>query len=441
VPHSNPKETRLGSTDALHSPARRSAERRRILVCTPYPPRLDARHGGKATSQLLLRLAERNDVALLCLRKPDEQPVDPAIAKHCNEVVEVPLSTGGSASRRLSWLVGLTRNLPPWAADCRSARYASELARLLDSWRPEVVEIHLQAMAQYVDVPVRKNVRAILVDYDPGSAWVDDLRGVTTGPRRLALRLEAAAWRRYERATRPRFGAIVAFAERDLVAIGSSAGNARLVRIPLAVDVPPRPLDPMGSGPPTILFVGSFSHPPNVDAATWLAERLFPRVRERVPDARLDIVGQDPTDEIRALASDAVSVHASVPDVTPFADRAAVVVTPIRLGGSMRMKVLEALAAGKALVATPRAAEGVEATAGKHFLLAAGDDELVDAIAKLLLDPERRSALGHAAREWAERHLGWDRGIEAFERLYDTLADGRSAAEGTPPAGLESRAG
>jgi glycosyltransferase involved in cell wall biosynthesis len=107
----------------------------------------------------------------------------------------------------------------------------------------------------------------------------------------------------------------------------------------------------------------------------------------------------------------------------------------------MRMKVLEALAAGKALVATPRAAEGVEATAGKHFLLAAGDDELVDAIAKLLLDPERRSALGRAAREWAERHLGWDRGIEAFERLYDTLADGRSAAEGTPPAGLESRAG
>jgi len=441
VPHSNPKETRLGSTDALHSPARRSAERRRILVCTPYPPRLDARHGGKATSQLLLRLAERNDVALLCLRKPDEQPVDPAIAKHCNEVLEVPLSTGGSASRRLSWLVGLTRNLPPWAADCRSARYASELERLLDSWRPEVVEIHLQAMAQYVDVLARKNVRAILVDYDPGSAWVDDLRGVTTGPRRLALRLEAAAWRRYERATRPRFDAIVAFAERDLEAIGSSAGTARLVRIPLAVEVPPRPLDPMGSGPPTILFVGSFSHPPNVDAATWLAERLFPRVRERVPDARLDIVGQDPTDEIRALASDAVSVHASVPDVTPFADRAAVVVTPIRLGGSMRMKVLEALAAGKALVATPRAAEGVEATAGKHFLLAAGDDELVDAIAKLLLDPERRSALGRAAREWAERHLGWDRGIEAFERLYDTLADGRSAAEGTPPAGLESRAG
>lgn len=412
-----------------------------MLVATPYPPRLDARHGGKATSQLLLRLAERNDVALLCLRKPEEQPVDPAIAKHCSAVVEVPISQRGRGSRRLAWLAGLARNLPPWASDCRSARYASELKRLTDSWRPDVVEIHLQAMAQYVDVVAGRNIPLILVDYDPGSTWVEDLRSVTTGPRRVVLRLEAAAWRRYERATRPRFDAIVAFAQRDLEAIGSSGGNARLVRIPLAVEVPPRPLDPRGGEPPTILFVGSFSHPPNVDAAKWLAEHLFPRVRERVPTARVDLVGQDPTDEIRALASDAVTVHASVPDVTPFADRAAVVVAPIRLGGSMRMKVLEALASGKALVATPRAAEGVEATAGDHFLLATSDDELVDEIAKLLLDPDARADLGSAARSWAEGHLGWDRGAEAFERLYDTLTEGRTAAEATPSAGLDSSAG
>ena len=73
-----------------------------------------------------------------------------------------------------------------------------------------------------------------------------------------------------------------------------------------------------------------------------------------------------------------MSIHASVPDVTPYLDRAAVVAAPIRLGGSMRMKVLEALAAGKVLVATPRAAEGVDAVPGEHFVLAAGEDELVD---------------------------------------------------------------
>jgi glycosyltransferase involved in cell wall biosynthesis len=87
----------------------------------------------------------------------------------------------------------------------------------------------------------------------------------------------------------------------------------------------------------------------------------------------------------------------------------------------MRMKVLEPLAAGKAVVATPRAAEGVEATPGEHYILAADEDELVEALAGLLLDRERRIALGTSARGWAEQNLGWGKGVEAFEGLYDSL--------------------
>jgi glycosyltransferase involved in cell wall biosynthesis len=95
------------------------------------------------------------------------------------------------------------------------------------------------------------------------------------------------------------------------------------------------------------------------------------------------------------------------------------------------MKVLEAIAAGKALVATPRAAEGVDAVPGEHFLLAADDDELVEALVGLLLSPERRRALGESARAWAEENLGWQRGVEAFERLYDGLAAERLALQRT----------
>lgn len=402
--------------------------RRRILVSTPFTPRLDARHGGKATSQLLLRLAERNDVALLCLRAPNEDRVDPAIADRCAHVEEVRHPRDGRLPRRLIWGLGLLRGIPPWATDCRSAEYASRLERVLDDWRPDVVEIHLQAMAQYVDAPARRNVPRILVDYDPASEWAVDMLRTTTGPRRLVRRVEVAAWRRDERATRPRFDAIVAFAERDVAAIAPTAGGTSLVRIPLAVDVPTRPLNPEGFGAPTILFVGGFVHHPNMDAALWLARTIFPRVLEQVPYARLDVVGHEPGAEVRALARGPVSVHASVPDVTPYLDRAAVVVAPIRFGGSMRMKVLEALAAGKALVATPRAAEGVEAVAGEHFLLAPDADELVEALTHLLLDRDRRRALGESARNWAERNLSWEHGVEAFEQLYDAVLDARSTA-------------
>lgn len=400
---------------------------RRVLVCAPFTPRLDARHGGKATAQLLLHLAQQNDVALLCLRAADEDHVDPAIAARCSHVEEVAVARGRTFVRRLSWGLGLLRGVPPWATDCRSTDYASRLERLLVEWRPEVVEIHLQAMAQYVDAPASRLVPTILVDYDPPSAWAGDLLGVTHGLRRLARRLEIIAWQRYERATRPRFDAIVVFAERDVAAVEPDAGKASVTRISLAVDVPARPLDPEGSEPPTILFVGGFAHPPNVDAALWLGGTIFPRVLERVPEARLNLVGQAPGDDVRALAGGPVSVHASVPDVTPYLDAAAVVVAPIRLGGSMRMKVLEALAAGKALVATARAAEGVEAVAGEHFLLAVDDDDLVDALAQLLLDRELRRKLGKSARAWAEQNLSWEPGVEAFDRLYDALVEARAS--------------
>jgi polysaccharide biosynthesis protein PslH len=392
-----------------------------MLVCTPYPPRLDARHGGKATSQLLLRLAERNEVALLCLRRPDEGGVDPAIAARCALVEEVAVATDQRVPRRLAWGVGVLRGLPPWATDCRSADYRSALERLLDEWRPDLVEIHLQVMAQYVDAAAQRNLPRILVDYDPGSAWASDLLEMTKGPRRLVRRVEVLAWQRYERATRPQFDAIVVFAERDVAAVTPTAAGTRVLRIPLAVDVPERPLDPVGTEPPTVLFIGSFAHHPNTDGALWLARAVFPRVLELVPNARLDLIGHDPGAEVRAAAGGQISVHASVPDVTPYLDRAAVVVAPIRMGGSMRMKVLEALAAGKALIATPRAAEGVEAVAGEDFVLAEDEGELVAGLVRLLSNVDLRRRLAENARAWAERNLGWGRGVEEFERLYGAL--------------------
>ena len=94
------------------------------------------------------------------------------------------------------------------------------------------------------------------------------------------------------------------FADRDLAAVQASAGHTPVTRIPLAVDVPGRPLAPEGSGQPTVLFVGGFAHPPNVDAARWLATSIFPRVLQQVPEARLELVGHQPGDEILALAGD-----------------------------------------------------------------------------------------------------------------------------------------
>src|SRR6266571_9305058 len=100
---------------------------RRILVCTPFAPRLDARHGGKPPAQLLYRLAERNDVAVLALQLTHDDHVDPAIADRCAYVREVPPVVSSPLRRRGAWSIGLLRGLPPWATDCRSAEYGAAL--------------------------------------------------------------------------------------------------------------------------------------------------------------------------------------------------------------------------------------------------------------------------------------------------------------------------
>jgi glycosyltransferase involved in cell wall biosynthesis len=409
---------------------RADSQPRRLLVCTPVPPRLDLRHGARATTQLLARLVRRHEVGILCLRATDEDPVDPAIAEHSAFVEEIALSRASTRDvtgrSRVKFALGLLRGLPPWVIDCRSAAYERRLRELVTEWRPDVVEVHVLAMAQYVSALEGSSAGRILVDYDPPSTWAAEAVRRARGARRLARRAELAAWRRYERGTRPRFDANVVFAELDVASVSATAPEARVVRIPLAFDLPEEPLNPVGQQPPTVLFVGGFGHYPNVDAARWLAESIFPRVVECVPEARLELVGDRPGEEVRRLAGEAVAVHGSVPDVTPYLDRAAVVVTPIRLGGSMRGKVLEALAAGKALVATPRAIEGVDAVPGAHYRLAATEDELVAAASDLLADAATRGELARRAREWACVNLTWDRPVAEFERLYASVADLRA---------------
>jgi polysaccharide biosynthesis protein PslH len=168
-------------------------------------------------------------------------------------------------------------------------------------------------------------------------------------------------------------------------------------------------------------------HEPNVDAAVRLARDVFPRLRDAFPDLVLELVGHAVPREVRALAGPGVRVHGDVPDVTPYLERAAVFVAPIRLGGGTRVKVLEALAAGKAVVVTQRAAEGISATPGEHLLLAETDEDLAAAVAELLRNPARRAEIGEAAYSWARENVSWDRSAALLERLYSSLIEEQSA--------------
>jgi len=399
----------------------------RLLVLAPFALRSDAPHGGRVTASLVRCLAEHHDVAVVCFRGEDEKPSDDELCARLGLVEEVVVERTPPRrwAQRAHQLVKPLWGRPSIVARTEAPGYAERVRSVAESWRPDVVQIELAETARYLGALDGCAAPRILVDHEPGASAADDWSAAATGPRQLWRRLDAIAWRRFARDVFRNVDRIVVFTERDREAIEQLSPGVPVRTIPFSIELPERPLDPRGSDPPTLLFFGGYEHPPNADAALRLERSIFPAVRERHPDAVLELVGDKPTSEMKALAGDGVVVTGRVDSLTPHVDRAAVVVVPLRLGGGMRVKVLETLAAGKALVASPRAVEGLRLTDGQNVLIADRDDEFIEAVSGLLGDEERRIALAESARHWAESALGWDRIVSAYEALYGELLTGR----------------
>ena len=223
--------------------------------------------------------------------------------------------------------------------------------------------------------------------------------------------------------------ATVVFSDRDRVLLEQTASpSSELVTIAVGWNVPAEALDPIGTSPESLLFVGNFMHPPNVDAALRAAWQVLPRVHVAHPNVRLVLVGANPPPEVMALRSDSVEVTGEVDNVIPYLDRAAVVLAPIALGGGTRIKVLEALAAGKAVVGTTSAAQGTNAAGVDAIVLADTDDDLAAACVNLLNVPDERRRQGARARDWAVHELAWSKMADRYDDLYDRLERRRGRA-------------
>ena len=391
---------------------------RRLLFLAPYPPRRDALHGGaRAMAHLIGGLAERHRVALLCLRGDDEAGIEPGLSERCEIAEELPRrgrrrsrNLRERATKHLRTAESLLAFRPKWATWCALPAFEERLRELDAGWRPEVVQAEYHVMGQYLACV--RGPRRILNQYEPGAHAARERW--RSGERGLRRYLEMRAWERYERAVARRADAVVVLTVRDREAMLPYSPTTPLVVIPLGIEAPERALDPAGQPPPSVLFVGNFQHPPNVEAAVRLAGSIFPRVRQRCPEAVLHLVGDAPPE----VSGPGVVVTGRVPSVEPWLDRAAVIAAPLASGGGMRVKVLEALAAGKAVVASPLAAEGLD---GAPLLRVESDEETAEAIAGLIEDRIRRVALATEAREWSLAHLGWERTVDAFEALYERL--------------------
>ncbi len=253
-----------------------------------------------------------------------------------------------------------------------------------------------------------------------------DLAGQEGGGAARSL-YRALAMARFERAAWRRAAAVSVVREDDAARVRAHCGGEVAV-VPNGVALERYAFRPpsarAGAG---VLFVGLLAYGPNVEAARVLAREVMPRLRRRVPEAALTLVGSHPSAEVRALAGPGVRIAADVPSTAPFFDDHAAYAMPLASGAGSSLKALEPLAAGLPLVATGFAVRGYEALEGRHYVRAEGAEVMADALALVLGDRAAYDAMAERGRVLAASYA-WDAVGERFARLVLGAARGRGRA-------------
>jgi polysaccharide biosynthesis protein PslH len=384
----------------------------RILLVTPSPPAPAAPSAVPLVAWAQLSaLSALHQVTLVTVAGPDPRELDALDRLRAAgfDVHVVERRDASAVDRGARW----ARNAWRWATRRRPMyvvwHYEPGLQQMIDGLCRErafdVVHVNDSAMAVYA---FETRAPKLLVEVEARAPrpvdWTSWLRG--NWYRGIMGEADWHWWPRYQRGVWRAFDRIELFTARDADTVARLAPEVspRLHVNPFGIELPAAS-DPSLEEEGTIAFVGTYLHAPNVDAARWLALEVMPRLRDRASGVRLHLYGVDPRGAIADLVRDDVRLHGWLPAIEPAIARAAVIAAPVRVGGGQRMKVLQAMAMAKAIVTTPRGAEGFVVDDGAPPMAIADSAEgVAERIAELLADPARRRALGARARAVAEAH-------------------------------------
>lgn len=379
----------------------------RILVLAPRLPWPPLDGGRVAMSRLIEALARAGaEVEVLSLNP----------RKHRGSA-EAPLPLRAidiDTSRRIAPLLrSLTTDAPYLVTRFFSRPFAEAISESLRRFAPDVVQIESPFLLPYLPViRAASRARVVLRSLNVEFRIWERLAAIERNPlRRLALRYIASSLRRYEVRTLSQLDALVPISPDDAADYRTLGRTPPMHVIPCGVTLRDTHVDPE---PNTVGFIGSLDFLPNQDAVRWILTELWPRVLAREPQARLAIAGSAPPPWLQQVPE----VIGRVDDADAFVQSKSVFIAPLFAGGGMRIKVLEALALGKPVVATKLGAGGIDVA---DMLIAEDADSFAEAVVRLLREPELAARLGAAARAQVATRYDNDALARSLVRFYEAL--------------------
>jgi len=289
-----------------------------------------------------------------------------------------------------------------------------------------------------VNFPTDLSVSSVLFQHNVETEiWRRHAETESNPVKRRMYNIEFKKMLRYERSIARKFHHVIAVSEHDRSLMESWVEGSRITVVPTGVDLEQyKPDFSYSPSSPLVLFVGAMDWEPNVDGMEYFCREIWPAVIAGNPAAKLRIVGRNPGERVQRLSTSSIEVTGRVPSVMEHLREAAVVVIPLRIGGGTRLKIYEAMAAGKAVISTSIGAEGLDVRNGRDIVLADSAKSFSSAVSSLLRDSIRREQYERAAAETAAR-FDWSVIGEKFGRTLAMVREPSFAAAEAAYAGVQ----
>jgi polysaccharide biosynthesis protein PslH len=278
--------------------------------------------------------------------------------------------------------------------------FSQKIADILKKETYDIIQLETLHMATYLDV-IRKYSKAPVVlraHNIEHKIWERIAENCPNPLKRVYLNHLYRSLRRFEISTLNKMDGIVAITPVDARNFDRLSHSTNIISIPFGINLDTLPENPVQPEEASLFHIGTMNWFPNEESIKWLVTQVWPGVTKRLPDVELHLAGRYMPDWMKKLSVPNITVDGEVPDVWEYMQRFSIMVVPLFSGSGIRIKIVEAMAAGKAIITTAIGAEGINYENGQHLLIAKDAGSFVSAIVKLCNDKALRDSLGKNAR-------------------------------------------